>query len=93
MIFLFPQNPWIPGRRDGLKQFLKIPLPKDDLSLFILNHYHKSAAPHPRDIPTRKNKRRENKVKYRKEFKEQALLLSDKLGVKKAAGQLGISYG
>ena len=31
-------------------------------------------------------------VKYNKEFKEQALLLSDELGVKKAAEQLGISY-
>ena len=31
-------------------------------------------------------------VKYSKEFKEQALLLSDEIGVKKAAGQLGINY-
>ena len=31
-------------------------------------------------------------VKYSKEFKEQALLLSDELGVKKAAEQLGINY-
>ncbi len=31
-------------------------------------------------------------VKYNKEFKEQALLLSDEIGVKKAAEQLGISY-
>ena len=31
-------------------------------------------------------------VKYNKEFKEQALLLSDEVGVKKAAEQLGISY-
>ena len=31
-------------------------------------------------------------AKYSKEFKEQALLLSDELGVKKAAEQLGISY-
>ena len=31
-------------------------------------------------------------VKYSKEFKEQALLLSDEIGVKKAAEQLGISY-
>ena len=30
--------------------------------------------------------------KYSKEFKEQALLLSDEIGVKKAAEQLGISY-
>ena len=31
-------------------------------------------------------------VKYNKEFKEQALLLSDEIGVKKAAEQLGLSY-
>ena len=31
-------------------------------------------------------------VKYNKEFKEQTLLLSDEIGVKKAAEQLGISY-
>ena len=31
-------------------------------------------------------------VKYNKEFKEQALLFSDEIGVKKAAEQLGISY-
>lgn len=31
-------------------------------------------------------------VKYNKEFKEQALLLSDEVGVKKVAEQLGISY-
>ena len=31
-------------------------------------------------------------VKYSKEFKEQALLLSEEIGVKKAAEQLGISY-
>ena len=31
-------------------------------------------------------------VKYRKEFKEQVLLLSDALGVKKAAERLGSSY-
>ena len=31
-------------------------------------------------------------VKYSKEFKEQALLLSDERGVKKAAEQLGSSY-
>ena len=31
-------------------------------------------------------------VKYSKDFKEQALLLSDEIGVKKAAEQLGISY-
>ena len=31
-------------------------------------------------------------VKYNKEFKEQALLLSEEIGVKKAAEQLGISY-
>ena len=31
-------------------------------------------------------------VKYNKEFKEQALLLSDEIGVKKVAEQLGISY-
>ena len=31
-------------------------------------------------------------VKYNKEFKEQALLLSDEIGVKKAAEQLGINY-
>ena len=31
-------------------------------------------------------------VKYSKEFKEQALLLSDEIGVKKAAEQLGVSY-
>ena len=31
-------------------------------------------------------------VKYNNEFKEQALLLSDEIGVKKAAEQLGISY-
>ena len=31
-------------------------------------------------------------VKYNKEFKEQALLLSDELGVKKAAEQLGSNY-
>ena len=31
-------------------------------------------------------------VKYSKEFKEQALLLSDEIGVKKAAEQLGINY-
>ncbi|MGI5115812.1 transposase [Treponema sp. SP13] len=31
-------------------------------------------------------------VKYSREFKEQALLLSDEIGVKKAAEQLGINY-
>ena len=31
-------------------------------------------------------------VKYSKDFKKQALLLSDEIGVKKAAEQLGISY-
>ena len=31
-------------------------------------------------------------VKYSKDFKEQALLLSDEIGVKKAAEQLGIRY-
>ena len=31
-------------------------------------------------------------VKYNKEFKEQALLLSDELGVKKAAAHLRINY-
>ena len=31
-------------------------------------------------------------VKYSKDFKEQALLLPDERGVKKAAEQLGISY-
>ena len=31
-------------------------------------------------------------VKYSKEFKEQALLLSDEIGVKKAAEQLGVNY-
>ena len=31
-------------------------------------------------------------VKYNKEFKEQALLLSDEIGVKKVAEQLGINY-
>ena len=31
-------------------------------------------------------------VKYSKEFKEQALLLSDEIGVKKAAEPLGINY-
>ncbi len=31
-------------------------------------------------------------VKYSKEFKKQALLLSDEIGVKKAAEQLGINY-
>ena len=31
-------------------------------------------------------------VKCNKEFKEQTLLLSDEIGVKKAAEQLGISY-
>ena len=31
-------------------------------------------------------------VKYNKEVKERALLLSDELGRKKAAEQLGISY-
>ena len=31
-------------------------------------------------------------VKYSKEFKEQTLLLSDEIGVKKAAEQLGINY-
>ena len=34
----------------------------------------------------------ETMVKYNKEFKEQALLLSDEIGVKKVAEQLGISY-
>ena len=29
---------------------------------------------------------------YRKEFKEEALKLSDEIGVKKAAQQLGIAY-
>ena len=31
-------------------------------------------------------------VKYSKEFKEQAVLLSDEIGVKKAAEQLGVNY-
>ena len=31
-------------------------------------------------------------VKYSKDFKKQALLLSDEIGVKKAAEQLGSSY-
>ena len=31
-------------------------------------------------------------VKYSKEFKEQALLLSDEIGVKKVGEQLGINY-
>ena len=31
-------------------------------------------------------------VKCNKEFKEQTLLLSDEIGVKKAAEQLGLSY-
>ncbi|MGP1369505.1 MAG: transposase [Treponema sp.] len=31
-------------------------------------------------------------VKYSKEFKKQALLLSDEIGVKKVAEQLGINY-
>ena len=31
-------------------------------------------------------------VKYSKDFKEQALLLSDDIGVKKGAEQLGINY-
>ena len=31
-------------------------------------------------------------VKYNKEFKEQTLLLSDEIGMKKAAEQLGSSY-
>ena len=53
----------------------------------FVNRYHKSA-----DLKTRKNKERGDMVKYNKEFKEQALLLSDEIGVKKAAEQLGISY-
>ena len=35
---------------------------------------------------------RETTAKYSKEFKEQALLLPDERGVKKAAEQLGINY-
>ena len=35
---------------------------------------------------------RETMAKYSKEFKEQALLLPDERGVKKAAEQLGINY-
>ena len=31
-------------------------------------------------------------VKYSKEFKEQALVLSDDIGVKKGAEQLGLNY-
>ena len=31
-------------------------------------------------------------MKYSKEFKEEALKLSDEIGVKKAAQQLGIQY-
>ena len=31
-------------------------------------------------------------AKYSKEFKEEALKLSDKIGVKKAAAQLGLQY-
>ena len=31
-------------------------------------------------------------VKYNKEFKEEALLLSDEIGIKRAAEQLGLSY-
>lgn len=31
-------------------------------------------------------------MKYSKEFKEEALKLSDEIGVKKAAGQLGVPY-
>ncbi len=31
-------------------------------------------------------------LKYKKEFKEEAVKLSDEVGVKKAADQLGISY-
>ena len=33
-----------------------------------------------------------NVMKYSKEFKEEALKLSDEIGVKKAAQQLGIQY-
>lgn len=35
---------------------------------------------------------RENDLKYSKEFKEEALKLSDEIGLKKAAQQLGIQY-
>ena len=31
-------------------------------------------------------------MRYDKEFKQQALLLSDEIGVKKAAEQLGVAY-
>lgn len=31
-------------------------------------------------------------VKYNKEFKEEALMLSDEIGIKRAAEQLGLSY-
>lgn len=31
-------------------------------------------------------------MKYSREFKEEALKLSDEIGVKKAAGQLGVPY-
>ena len=32
-------------------------------------------------------------MRYDKEFKQQALLLSDEIGVKKAAEQLGVEIG
>ena len=48
-----------------------------ETELKFLNRYHKSAVP-----PVLKNKGRETMVKYSKEFKEQARLLSDGLGVK-----------
>ena len=33
------------------------------------------------------------KMKYSKEFKEQAIRLSDEIGVKQACAQLGLVYG
>ncbi len=48
-----------------------------------LNRYPKSAGPNPE-----RDNRREYMTKYSTEFKKQALLLLDKIGVKKAAGQL-----
>ena len=63
-----------------------------------MNGYHKSAVLLKTPIKKvnydtiHKRIQRTGNLRYTKEFREQAILLSDEIGVKKAAEQLGIIY-
>lgn len=56
-----------------------------------MNSYHKTTL-EKYSKNTRKIKEG-MKMKYSKEFKEQAIKLSDEIGIKQACAQLGLVYG